>query len=52
MVTLRPFCAQHSSLTLETHIAGGVTKHEPEVDVDHVSITVEQNIPVMPVFDL
>ena len=39
--------------SLEAHVpAGRVGEHEPEIDVDQVPVPIDEDIPVMPIFDL
>lgn len=37
---------------LEADVAGRVREHEPEVNVDQMTVAVDENIAVMPVLDL
>lgn len=38
--------------SFETHVTGRVGEHEPEVDVDAVSVAVDEDVAVMTILDL
>ena len=55
-ITLRPIHQLHILLsqlewcTFEAHSSGRVLEHEPKVDVNHMAVPVQKNIPIVSIF--